>query len=184
VIYATGLGTTSTLECLLSRVSRVPGSLDDSHHQGEHGADSLHTHMHTHSHLDSTGIQTFTVVRDDPIPGAALTLFVQALSAQLGVDLLRVKGLICLAESPQQPMLLQGAQRVFHPLLELDAWPRTHKSHTRMVFIVRGGPARHFVEQLFDALIWEVSDISVRLRQSRSVDDIDTQPKESSSCLI
>ena len=169
LLYATGVNALPSLQCLLARAPRIPLLRHPEHGEHEHGADAARSH--TESHIHAASVQTFSVVRDDPIPGAALTLFVQGLAEQLGIDLLRVKGLVCLAESPDRPMLLQGAQRVFHPLVQLDDWPPTHRPHTRLVFIVRG-PLRAFVEQLFAALIWEATDISARLMQSKLAADV------------
>ena len=164
LLYPTGLSDLPSLHCLLARAPRVPLLHLHEHGEHEHGADVAH--VHTESHIHDADVQTFSVVRDDPIPGAALSLFVQALAEQLGTDLLRVKGLVCLAESPERPMLLQGAQRVFHPVVQLDEWPQSHRPHTRLVFIVRG-PLRTFVEHLLSSLIWEATDISARLIQSK-----------------
>ena len=169
LLYPTGLSDLLSLQCLLARAPRVPLLHHHEHGEHEHGADAAHAHPESHIH--SANVQTFSVVRDDPIPGAALSLFVQALAEQLGTDLLRIKGLVCLAEAPDRPMLLQGAQCVFHPLEQLDEWPQSHRPHTRLVFIVRG-PLRAFVEQLLTALIWEATDISGRLIQSKLADDV------------
>ena len=56
-----------------------------------------------------------------------------------GEDLLRFKGLIQIAERPDTPIVVHGVQHVFHPPLELAAWPDDDR-RTRLVFITRGIP--------------------------------------------
>ena len=82
------------------------------------------------------GITTVTLVRDEPIPAIALTLFLEALAEACGPDLLRIKGLVKIAESPDTPAVVHGVQHVFHALDWLEAWP-TDDRRTRLVFIGR-----------------------------------------------
>jgi len=53
-----------------------------------------------------------------------------------GPDLLRVKGLVNVADRAG-PLVIQGVQHIFHPPVELDAWPGDDR-RTRIVFITRG----------------------------------------------
>lgn len=82
------------------------------------------------------GLTTVTLVRPEPVPAIALTLFLEALAEACGPDLLRVKGLVQIAESPDTPAVVHGVQHVFHALDWLDAWP-TADHNTRLVFIGR-----------------------------------------------
>ena len=102
----------------------------------------------------SDGIETFTIVREDPVPAVALTLFLQALAEHGGADLLRLKGLACIAESPETPAAVHGVQHVFHPPEWLEAWP-TEDHRTRLVIIGRGIP-RAWPGRLLDVLVEEV----------------------------
>src|SRR6185312_17526306 len=68
-------------------------------------------------------IQTFTLQRDRPIPALALTLLLQALTEHCGARLLRVKGLVDIAEMPGRPALIHGVKHVFSPPEFLDRWP-------------------------------------------------------------
>ena len=86
--------------------------------------------------VQHAAITTFSLVRDKPIPAAALTLFLEALADHCGSDLLRLKGLIRIAEHPCQPAVIHGVQHVFHPPQWRDAWPSDDR-RTRMVFIAR-----------------------------------------------
>ena len=59
----------------------------------------------------------------------------------LGPRLLRVKGLAAIAEHPDEPLLIHGAQHVFHAPRRLPAWPRGERG-TRIVVIVDGVDAK------------------------------------------
>lgn len=126
-------------------------------------ADELH-------HIDShgAGIDTFTIVRDAPLPGAAIALFIEVLGNHLGADLLRMKGLVAMRESPLRPVLIQGAQHVFHPLELLEKWPDNDR-RTRLVFIGQH-LQRQWVELLLDALVEEVQ-VFERGQPSRATND-------------
>jgi len=64
-------------------------------------------------------------------------------------DLLRVKGIVNVAGEPG-PVVVQGAQHVFHPPVTLDAWPSGDR-RSRIVFITRN-LARESIEALFAAV--------------------------------
>ena len=88
---------------------------------------------HTHRHSDIT---TFAIVRERPIAAVALSLFLEALADHCGVDLLRMKGIVDVAESPGQPAVIHGVQHVFQSIDWLHAWPGDDQ-RTRIVFIGR-----------------------------------------------
>jgi len=111
------------------------------------GADEDHEGGHAHRH-DET-VQTFVLRFDQPMAWAAFTQSMEVLTALRGPDLLRVKGLVNV-EGKAGPMVVQGVQHLFHPPLELAAWPSADRS-TRLVFITRGIP-RQVVADLFAAI--------------------------------
>jgi G3E family GTPase len=96
-------------------------------HRHDHGADLSR-------HDDS--IRSFVFTLDRPISSAALTRWLEMLGTFQGPDLLRVKGLVNVA-GRTGPLVIQGVQHIFHPPIELDAWP-SHDWRTRIVFITRG----------------------------------------------
>src|SRR5215472_2588078 len=104
---------------------------------------------HTHSDHDAE-IKSFTVVRAEPIQAVALTLFLEALAEHCGADLLRLKGIVNVAESPQRPAVIHGVQHVFHAPAWLRHWPSDDRT-SRMVLITRRIPQR-WVEVLLDAV--------------------------------
>jgi G3E family GTPase len=101
-------------------------------------------------------IQAHAIVRNKPIGAVTLTLFLEALAEHCGADLLRLKGIVCLAESPDRPAVVHGVQHVFHAPVWLDRWPSDDHS-SRMVFITRRIP-RRWLEVLFEAIEAEVAD--------------------------
>jgi len=113
-----------------------------------------HAHAHDHHH----GIDTFAVLRREPVRAVALTLFLEAIAEHCGADLLRLKGIVDILESPDQPAAIHGVQHVFHPPSWLPGWPSDDR-RSRIVFITRGIP-RGWVEALLDAIASEVADVS------------------------
>lgn len=84
-------------------------------------------------------IASFTFYAETPIPEARLIAFREALRILHGPRLLRVKGLVALAEHPEQPVVLHHVQSVAHPLTKLPRWPSRDR-RSRLVFITDGLP--------------------------------------------
>lgn len=103
------------------------------------------------------GISAHVVMRDTPLRAVALTLFLEALAEHCGGDILRMKGLVAIAEAPDQPAVVHGVQHVFHPLSWLAAWPSADR-RTRLVFITRRVPGV-WLNALLAAIEAEVADI-------------------------
>jgi G3E family GTPase len=109
-------------------------------------------------HEHDTDIQTYAITRTGPIRAVALTLFLETLAEHCGADLLRLKGIVNIRESPERPAVIHGVQHVFHPLTWLARWPSDDR-RSRMVFITRCIPQR-WVELLLEAIDAEVATIS------------------------
>lgn len=88
-------------------------------------------------HAHDTAIASFSLIREAPIPRDALQLLLTSLEKHLGPSLLRVKGLVNVAEEPDQPAVIQGAQHLLHNLTWLSQWPDADR-RTRIVFITHG----------------------------------------------
>jgi G3E family GTPase len=97
----------------------------------------------------SSGITTFCVWFDVPFTWQSFTAIVQVLTSLRGPDLLRVKGLVHLREEAG-PVVVQGAQHLFHEPVTLESWPGDDR-RSRIVFITRG-LERDAVESLFRAI--------------------------------
>jgi G3E family GTPase len=117
------------------------------------------SHAHSHARHDAE-IQAYAIVREEPIQAVALTLFLEALAEHCGEDMLRLKGIVNILESPDRPAVIHGVQHVFHPPVWLDRWPSDDR-RSRIVFITRRIPQR-WVEVLLEAINAEVADVPVR----------------------
>ncbi|MFG1413644.1 MAG: GTP-binding protein [Pseudomonadota bacterium] len=96
-------------------------------------------------------IKAFTLATDAAISASTLDLFLELLRATYGANLLRLKGIVKLADDPDAPIVLHGVQHVMHPPTRLPAWP-DDDHRTRLVMIVRDlDPA--VVRRLFSAFL-------------------------------
>jgi G3E family GTPase len=127
----------------LEEVERWLGDDDGHAHDNEEKGEQGGAHRHDAS------ITTFTLRFEKPFAWPAFTQCIEVLTALRGPDLLRVKGLVNV-EGKSGPMVVQGVQHLFHPPIELAAWPGPDRG-TRLVFITRGIP-RKIVENLFGAI--------------------------------
>jgi G3E family GTPase len=114
-----------------------------------------HAHEHEHDHLDrnrhDAHIASFVLTSEAAIPAGTLQMFFELLRANYGAQLLRVKGIVKIAEMPDTPLVVHGVQHVFHPPARLERWPDDdHRS--RIVFITRDLPERT-VREVFEAFL-------------------------------
>jgi len=119
------------------------------HHPHHHG-DRQGQHVHDINRHDAH-IRAFCLTTDDAIPSSAFELFLSLLRSAHGEKLLRMKGIVKLAETPDRPIILHGVQHVFHPPLALMAWPDADH-RTRLVFITKDLEPS-FVEGLWNAFL-------------------------------
>ena len=112
-----------------------------AHHNG-------HAHEHDPNRHDER-IRAFTLAADEPIPIAAFEMFIDLVRSLHGPKLLRLKGIVKLAEEPGQPLVIHGVQHVMHPPVRLERWPDADE-RTRIVLITRD-LAPQAVTGLFDA---------------------------------
>ena len=88
-------------------------------------------------HLYEKGVESFVLLRDNPLSREELQFLLDGISQNLGTSLLRVKGLVNVAEEPGRPAVIQGAQHLLHTMTWLEAWPDADQ-RTRVVFITQG----------------------------------------------
>ncbi len=114
-----------------------------------------HHHHHGHHHHDinrhDEHIGSFVLRTDKAIPAGTLDMFFELLLATHGAQLLRMKGIVKVAEHPETPLVVHGVQHVLHPPARLPSWPDDDHT-TRLVFITRDLPQRT-VSDLFDAFV-------------------------------
>ncbi|CEJ11157.1 putative GTP-binding protein YjiA [bacterium YEK0313] len=102
-----------------------------------------------HAHDD--GIKAFALTSDQAMGSAAFDMFMDLLRGAHGPKLLRVKGVVKIAEFSDRPVVIHGAQHVFHPTTVLDAWP-DGDARTRIVFILKDMEPR-VIQALHDAFL-------------------------------
>jgi len=113
-----------------------------------------HDHHHDVSRHDDH-IRSFAFADDRPISPAGLEMFVDLVRSFHGAKMLRMKGIVKLADDESRPVVLHGVQHIFHPPVRLEAWPDEDK-RTRLVFIVKDVEPR-LIEDLFRAFTDQVT---------------------------
>ena len=116
-------------------------------HDHDHGQPGHHHDVNRHDE----SIGSFVLTTDKAIPAGTLDMFLELLRAAHGAKLLRLKGIVKLAEMPDTPVVVHGVQHVFHPTAQLERWP-DDDHRTRLVFITRDLPEQT-VRELFEAFI-------------------------------
>jgi G3E family GTPase len=123
-------------------------------HARQHGHHHHHGHDHSHHHdvnRHDEKIRAFCLTSDQPIRQGTLDMFLDLLRSSQGAKLLRVKGLVALAEDPEHPVVIHGVQHVIHVPAVLPRWPSEDR-RSRIVFIV-DDLERETVEKLWNAFL-------------------------------
>jgi G3E family GTPase len=113
-----------------------------------------HDHDHHHAHdanRHDDHIRAFAIATERALPMAVLDLFLELLRSVHGPNLLRLKGVVKIAEAPDTPVVIHGIQHLLHPIAQLDHWP-DDDHRTRLVFIMRDTDP-DVIRQLFDAFL-------------------------------
>jgi G3E family GTPase len=120
--------------------------LGEAAHEHDH-----HHHDHGHDHHHDARIGSFSLTYDQPIPYASLEMFLDLLRSIHGEQLLRLKGVVQIAEQPSRPVVIHGVQKLLHPIARLAAWPAGQSGGTRLV-IIGFDLAEEHVRRLFAAI--------------------------------
>jgi G3E family GTPase len=100
---------------------------------------AAHRHGHDHHHHDvnrhDDHIRTFCLSWETPLDWDRFVDWAEMLSASQGDRLLRLKGVLNVA-GVANPVAIHGVQHLFHPPVELGAWPDADR-RSRIVFITR-----------------------------------------------
>jgi len=112
-------------------------------------------HHHGHDAGRHDGIESFAIASDAAIPLATFEMFLDLVRSMHGPNLLRVKGIVKLAERPDEPVVVHGVQHLFHPPATLPAWPDDDR-RTRIVFITKDMDPRS-IRDLFAAFLGAAS---------------------------
>jgi G3E family GTPase len=135
-------------------VARWLSSAQDDHahsHEGHHH----HGHDHTHDvNRHDQHIKADSLVFERAISPEALAMFLDLLRSAHGPNLLRMKGIIKLADDPSRPLVLHAVQALMSEPVRLRAWPKGARQETRLVVITRDMP-EGFVAELFSTFAGE-----------------------------
>ncbi|WP_254605085.1 CobW family GTP-binding protein [Sphingomonas bacterium] len=112
-------------------------------YEAQKGHDDDHRHHHAHNGDDhdhdvnrhDDHIRSICLTFDEPLDGDAFEGWLEVLTMFVGPQILRIKGILNLAEF-DRPVVVHGVQHIFHPPLMLDGWPSDDR-RSRMVFITR-----------------------------------------------
>lgn len=116
-----------------------------------------HEHHRGHSHHDR--VSTVALRLAEPISLSAFSDWLDGAIANYGDDLLRIKGILNVRDR-SGPVVVHGVQRVFHPAVELEAWPDEDRS-SRIILILYDVEPRLLVRSLGRALSVDCEAIRV-----------------------
>jgi G3E family GTPase len=156
VVTKTDLADPSTTGRLVERIAALTaapvavaanGVIEPSFVLGEPPAPRQHYDLDAAAHTH--GLQSFSLIFEQPVSWPVFEQAMAVLTALRGPDLLRVKGILAVAEC-RGPVVVHAVQHLAHPPVELEDWPDSdHRS--RLVFVTRRLP-REPVAQLFSAV--------------------------------
>lgn len=122
---------------------------DHHHDHHDHDHHHVHDHEHTHHHHDAEdcaicrsalphldGVSSISLFEEQPLAYDELLRMLADLVERYGDNLYRVKGLIRFADQ-DKPVILQGVQKVFSPLVYAENWPGGRPA-SRLVLIGKG----------------------------------------------
>jgi G3E family GTPase len=113
------------------------------HHAAPHAGHDRNRH--------DAHIRAFSLATPKAIPASAFEMFLDLVRSMHGPHLLRLKGIVRLAEQEDAPVVVHAVQHIMHPPVRLDRWPDADRS-TRLVFIVRDiEPSA--ISELFNAFL-------------------------------
>jgi G3E family GTPase len=115
--------------------------------------DAAHHHDHHHHDVNrhDERIRAFSYATDQAIPASMFDMFIELLRSLHGPDMLRLKGIVKIADMPDTPIVVHGVQHLFHPTVRLERWP-DEDHRTRLVLIMRDGSPDKITE-LFEAFL-------------------------------
>ena len=96
--------------------------------------DKKHHHHHD-VNRHNENIRAFSMMSENPVNMIAFSFYRDMITAALGANLLRMKGIINIA-GEERPAVIHGVQHIFHPVQWLETWPDNDR-RTKLVFITQ-----------------------------------------------
>ena len=115
----------------MARLSFTAGSADGGSLLAKH-ADVADPNRH------DDRIRAHCFILETPIVFARFEAWLDLMLSLMGENMLRIKGILNIA-GRDRPTVIHGVQHIFHPPLELEAWPDEDR-RSRLVFITRDIP--------------------------------------------
>jgi G3E family GTPase len=133
------------------REEAVIAAEEDGHHHG-HDHDHQHRH-HKHDRVSrhDASIKVFSIATEKPVPLATLEMFLDLMRSAHGDKILRIKGIVQLADDPERPVVLHVVQHLMHPPARLEGWPDEDR-RSRLVCVTKDLPPE-MVRRMFDAFL-------------------------------
>lgn len=153
-VNATGTGAAALFDCGLYNPETKSADVrrwlgEETAHDHDHHQHDDDGHHHHHEHRHDTRVRSHSLVHDGPVPFSAIEMFLDLVRSTHGEKLLRMKGVIELAEDPSRPLVIHGVQKILHPPARLPAWPDGQRG-TRLVLITLDMP-EDYIRRLFAA---------------------------------
>jgi G3E family GTPase len=104
-------------------VARWLGEAAHDHHDHHYHEDHGHHHDEGHHHRHDSRVRAISLVHPAPLSFSALETFLDILRSTQGERLLRLKGIVELADDPSRPLVIHGVRTMLHPPARLPAWP-------------------------------------------------------------
>jgi G3E family GTPase len=121
------------------------------HHHHDHHGHGHHHHKHDQASRHDASIKAFSIATEKPIPFNTLEMFLDLMRSAHGDKILRMKGIVQLADDPDRPVVFHVVQHLMHPPARLEAWPDADR-RSRMVCITKD-LAPEMVRKMFDAFL-------------------------------
>lgn len=115
------------------------------------------THHHHHSPNHHGSVTAYCFTAEVAVEASTMQAAIGVMQQSFGPDLLRVKGLIEVAETPGRPVVVHAVQHILSPPRLLPAWPED-MTGSRLVVIV-AGPGRNQLPPLMAAFLPEFTQV-------------------------
>jgi G3E family GTPase len=136
------------------REEAVLAAEEDKHAHDHHGHDHHGHHHHQHHDQPSrhdASIKAFSIATGTPIALNTLEMFLDLMRSAHGDKILRMKGIVQLADDPSRPVVFHVVQHLMHPPARLEGWPDADR-RSRIVCITKDLPPA-MVRKMFDAFL-------------------------------
>lgn len=126
--------------------------MEEAYNDSAHHHDHDHDHEHHHDvNRHDDRIRSFCITREKPIEWDPFVEWIEALISVHGTNLLRIKGILDVAEAPG-PVAVHGVQHVFHPPAVIGEWRDGEPRKSRLVMITRD-ISKKPVEEMLEAFL-------------------------------